>query len=85
MCSTLDINAKEAGTLLSVLGTPATALYGPNAGLGQLMINPQVIPIGQILLNCAASNTGSISWTMFYTALDDNAKVVAVAISGTGP
>lgn len=85
MCTTLDINAKEAGTQLSLIGPPATALYGPNAGLGQLMTNPQIVPIGQILLNCAASNTGAISWFCFWYALDDNAKLVAQAIVGNGP
>jgi len=77
MCAVLDISAKEVGTQLSVIGPPATALYGPNAGLGQLMTNPQIVPIGNILLNCAASNTGAVSWTCTWFALDDNAKLVA--------
>lgn len=75
MCAVLDINAKEVGTLFTVTGLPSDALYGPNAGLGQIMHRPQVIPIGTIKLSCSATSTGSVKWSITYVPLDDGATV----------
>lgn len=77
MCAVLDITADEVGCLYSITGVPATALYGPNAGLAQVMTNPQVVPIGTIKLSCAATNTGSIKWSIWYMPLTTGATLVA--------
>lgn len=77
ICATLDINGKEAGTLFGVTGTFATAMVGANAGASVMCATPVVIAVGTIDLNCAASNTGSVKWTIFYIPIDDGAYITA--------
>lgn len=77
MCAALDITADEVGCLYGITGIPANALIGTNAGLTPHMTNYQVIPIGTIGLNCAATNTGATKWSMTYIPLDDGASVAA--------
>jgi hypothetical protein len=61
LCATTDITADAVGTIYSITGTPATALQDAlnflpsNKGPAQ----PIVLKPGAILLDCAASNTGS--------------------------
>lgn len=80
MCATTDITADAVGTVYSVTGTPATALQDalnwlpPNKSLVREGI---VLKPGSILLDCAASNTGSVKWELRYVPLDDGAAVVA--------
>lgn len=76
---TLDINAYEVGALISLDGTAlTTALSGTNAGaaLG-LTRGGIIVPIGNIKLNTAATNTGAVQWTLTFVPLDDAAAVVA--------
>lgn len=75
LCAVLDISAKEVGTLFGITGLFSDALVGANAGAGVLPRNPVVVPIGTIKLDCAASNTGSVKWSLTYVALDDGATV----------
>ena len=75
MCAVLDIANDEIGCLYTISGLPPDALYGPNAGLGQVQHRAQVIPIGTIKLSCAASNTGTVKWVMTYIPLDTGASV----------
>lgn len=77
MCAVLDISADEVGCLYTITGLPSDAMYGPNAGLGQVMSRGLVVPIGTIKLSCAASNTGSVKWSITYLPWDDGASVVA--------
>jgi hypothetical protein len=74
LCGTVDINGKEAGCLLGITGTLATAMTASNAG-ATVTMTPLVIPIGTIGLNTAATNTGATKWVMMYFALDDGASV----------
>jgi len=77
MCSVLDISADEAGCLYGIDGTPANALIGANAGNVPEMDKGIVVNVGTIDLDCAASNTGSVKWQIWYIPLDDGATVVA--------
>jgi hypothetical protein len=77
LCATLDITGDEVGCLYGITGTLATAMVGANAGATVLPANGLVVPIGAIKLNCAASNTGSVKWSMTYIPLDDAATVAA--------
>jgi hypothetical protein len=77
LCATLDITAKEVGGLLGITGTFATALVGGTAGATVMPPTGIVVPVGTIDLSCAASNTGSIKWSMTYFPLDDGAYVEA--------
>ena len=38
---------------------------------------PSVLSEGDIELDCAATNTGSVSWAIVYVALDSDATVAA--------
>jgi len=79
LSATLDINAFEVGALISLDGTAlSTTLSGTNAG-GALALRGVgiFVPIGAIKYNTAATNTGSIKWSMTYIPYDDLATVVA--------
>ena len=79
LCAVLDITADAVGTMYSITGTPATAMgdalnfMSPNKGLA----NPLILKPGSILLDCAASNTGSVKWICTWVPLDDGATLVA--------
>jgi hypothetical protein len=76
ICTTLDINADEAGTLYSVTGVVGAAMLGVSAGGTMSASNHIIADIGTLDLDCAATNTGSIKWTVFYIPIDNGATVV---------
>ncbi len=77
LCAVVDTANLEVGGKLVPVGVLATALgktlagaaAGPSAGL--------IVAAGTINLNCAASNTGSVKWSLWYVPVDDGAFVVA--------
>jgi hypothetical protein len=77
LCAVLDITADEVGCLYGITGVPADALVGAGAGQAPIPYRRLVIPVGAIELNCAASNTGSVKWSMTYFPLDAGASVAA--------
>lgn len=77
LCAVLNIANDEVGCLYGITGLFSDALVGANAGATVMPRNDIVIPIGTIDLNCAASNTGSVKWSMFYVPLDSGAAVAA--------
>jgi len=77
ICATLDITGDEVGTLYGIAGLPATAMIGINAGALPAQERDVILGIGTLDLDCAASNTGSVKWTLFYIPIDDGAYVVA--------
>ena len=74
ICAVLNITAKAVGTLLSITGTVATALQS-GLWLTTTMATPLILSEGTIDLDCAASNTGSVKWDIYYLPLDDGAVV----------
>jgi hypothetical protein len=76
LTATLDINAKEAGTLLLVEGD-GTALVGANAGaaLSAIGNNRMIIPTGIIKITTGATSTGATKWTCYWVPLDDGASL----------
>ena len=79
LCAALDITADAVGTMYSITGTPATALqdalnFVPSS---KMLAQPIILKPGSILLDCAASNTGSVKWTLTYWPLDTGASVAA--------
>lgn len=76
LTSTLDINGKEAGTLLLVEGD-GTALVGANAGaaLNGVGAGQMIIPAGVIRITTGATSTGATKWTCYYVPLDEGATV----------
>lgn len=77
LCAVLNIANKEVGALFGITGLFSDAMVGANAGAGVLPRNPVVVPIGSLDLSCAASNTGSVKWTVYWTPLDEGAALVA--------
>lgn len=77
ICAVLDISADEVGCLYGITGVFSDAMVGSNAGATTVQQRATVIPVGNIKLSCAASNTGSVKWSMTYIPLDDGASVAA--------
>lgn len=77
ICAVLSIANDEAGCLYGITGLFTDALVGSNAGATVIPRNQIVIPVGTIDLDCAASNTGSVKWSITYVPLDDGASVAA--------
>jgi hypothetical protein len=78
LCATVDIDTCDIGDLLSITGTPATAMLVAHKGAVQ-MGGPHgvVLQPGGLPLDCDASTTGSIKWSIFYIPLEDGAYVTA--------
>lgn len=77
VAANLNVQAKEAGTLLGITGLFSDALVGANAGAGVVPRNPVVLPVGTLDLVTSATNTGSVKWSLTYVPLDDGASVAA--------
>jgi len=77
ICAVLSITADEVGTLSGITGLNTDALIGINAGALPGQTRPVVLPVGTLDLDCAASNTGSVKWTVFYVPVDDGAYMEA--------
>lgn len=80
LCATVDINTCDVGDVLSITGTPADAMLVAHGGAAQIG-KAVVLPIGTLNLDCDASRTGNIKWSLFYIPLDDGAYVEASTIS----
>lgn len=76
LCATKDITGLEVGGKLVVPGTAATALTQANAGAIIAQTTSVVCAIGAIHLDCSASNTGAIKWSIWWTPFDDGALIV---------
>jgi hypothetical protein len=77
LTATLDINGKEAGTLLLVEGD-GTALIGLNAGaayssMGRAAI---IVPVGVVRITTGATSTGATKWQCWWAPLDLGATLV---------
>jgi hypothetical protein len=77
LCGVLDIVSDAVGILYSITGVVANALQeGILTVRG--MTTPLILSEGDIELDCAGNNTGSVAWTIRYVALDSGASIVAV-------
>jgi hypothetical protein len=77
LCAVLAAGALEAGTLLSISGLKATAMYGVDAGGTAMQHIPVALPEGTLDLRLSASSTGSVKWSIWYVPLDDGAYITA--------
>lgn len=77
ICAVLSIANDEAGSLYSITGTFTDALQGGVAGAVAVQDKGVAVNTGTIDLDCAASNTGAIKWTLTYIPLEDGASIVA--------
>lgn len=76
LCAVLDITADEVGTLYGITGTAANAMVGAGQVLPGQAVNVILKP-GILKLNCAATNTGSVKWTIYWAPLDGGAYVTS--------
>jgi len=81
LCATLDITAKAVGSVFSIVGVLATAM---KVTTNNLVVPADDIPapgltigIGAIKLNCGASNTGAVKWTIRWVPIEAGANVAA--------
>jgi hypothetical protein len=72
-----DISADAVGTNYSITGTFSDAMVATTSGAMPYQAAPTVVQAGTIDLNCAASNTGAVSWVIEYVAIDDGAVITA--------
>ena len=77
LCTVLSITADEVGCLYGITGLNTDAMIGINAGALPAQVRDVIVNAGTIDLDCAASNTGSVKWTVFYVPIDDGAYVEA--------
>lgn len=77
VCATVDLNGKEAGTLLGITGLPSDAMVATNAGLTTGFKQQLILPIGNLRATTVATSTGATKWSLFYVPIDDGATVVA--------
>jgi len=77
LCTVLSITADEVGCLYGITGLNTDAMIGINAGALPAQVRDVIVNAGTIDLDCAASNTGAVKWTLFYIPIDDGAYVEA--------
>lgn len=77
LCADLDITADAVGTLYGISGVFADALVAGFALPATILPAPLILSEGTIDLDCSASNTGSVKWTLFWAPLDADAYVAA--------
>lgn len=77
LCATGDINGLAVGTILMPATSFATALAVSSTNGVQVAITPTafIMGAGVIRENCAASNTGNITWYIRYRPLSPGAYI----------
>jgi hypothetical protein len=79
LCADLDITADVVGTLYTISGDFSDAMLSGVAVESDLIAPPFLLQEGSIELDCSASNTGQVKWTLFWAPLDDAGTYVATA------
>lgn len=77
LSGTVDVNGLAAGGLLAPTGLAGDALVKSTGGGISNLRNPIVVAIGAIGVNTAATNTGSVRWSVTWVPLDNGATLVA--------
>jgi hypothetical protein len=80
LCAVASVANDAVGTIYSMTGTAATAMQKsaapwvlvPAAGVAAPGV---ILGPGDIELDCAASNTGAVKWTLVYELVDPGANV----------
>lgn len=73
----VDVNALALGGLLAPTGLAGDVLVKSTGGGVSGLRNPIVVAPGAIGVNTSATNTGAVTWTLTYVALDNGASVAA--------
>lgn len=82
LCAVLDIANDAVGTVYSIVGVLATAMKSTSlwavVPADNIPAEGIILCPGDIELDCAASNTGSVKWTIEYELLEPNSQLVVV-------
>ena len=73
----VSVQAAEVGTLISLVGTAATATVLGKSGGVIGMTSPMVVAVGTIACLTSADNTGSAKFDVWYVPLDEGAYIEA--------
>jgi hypothetical protein len=79
LCATLDITADAVGTLYSITGDFSDAMKDGLLCLetDSLLEKPIILSEGAIEIDCGATNSGSVAWSVTYFPLDNGAYIEA--------
>lgn len=77
LCAVLDITADAVGELYTISGTVGDAMRSDLLIGNAMLTSPLLLSEGAIELDCAASNTGSVSWSVIYVPWDTGAEIAA--------
>lgn len=77
LCAVLDISADAVGELYTISGAVGDAMRSDLLIGNAMLTSPLLLSEGDIELDCAASNTGSVSWSLIYVPWDAGAEVAA--------
>jgi len=75
LCATVEITADAVGTLYNITGTLANAMVATTSGAVIAQANDVLVAAGSIDLDCAASNTGEVKWTIHYIPVDKGSTI----------
>jgi len=75
ICAALNVTADAVGTVYTITGTYANAMVATTNGVVAPQVTAVLCPPGTIELNATDTNTGVIKWSMYYVAIDPNARV----------
>lgn len=82
LCAVLDISADAVGQVYSIVGVLATALKSTTlwivAPADNIPGNGLILGPGDIELDCAASNTGSVKWFCEWQPVSGDGNLVVV-------
>lgn len=77
ICASLDIDNDAIGEIYSITGTVGDAMVSDLLIGNAMLQDPLLLSEGDIELECAATNTGSVAWNIIYVSLDSAGTVAA--------
>jgi len=77
LCTATTITDDAVGTVYNITGTLSDALVTTTSGAVIAQASAIVVTAGTIDLDCTATNTGEVKWTVNYEPIDQGAKVIA--------
>ena len=78
LCATLDVTGLAVGTMLGITGTTTDALKSSLQYMKNDLDQGLLFGPGALALTTAATNTGSVRWSLFYVPIDAAVTVAAV-------
>ncbi|MCP4963571.1 MAG: hypothetical protein GY925_30420 [Actinomycetia bacterium] len=79
ICGALDITADPVGEIYSITGTVGDAMVSDLLIGTPILATPLYLSEGAIELDCAATNTGSVKWTIGYVPAEAGTLPVVAA------